>query len=173
MQSIMITSTITLSIRYPSKEGHDTVIKSENFETREKLEAYVLNFLATQHPLSADGFSVLKTCLAFRCHRIAYSLSQNPETSYGIVISSNSRPLSQKDELLQARETAKKVCKVVSNELDSSTQMNLFGFEEANAGDDFILRAFFNSSDFETVSVGPNISGTEITYTIRSSGSRV
>ena len=85
----MTTSTITLSTRYPSNEGHDTVINAENFETLEKLEAYVLNFLDRQHSLSIDGRTVLKECLSIRCHRIAYTLSQAPELSHDITISSN------------------------------------------------------------------------------------
>ena len=166
----MTLCTITLSIRYPSKEGHDTVIKSENFETAEKLEAYVLDLLNARHSLSADGLTVLKTCLTSRCHHIAYSLLQEPGVSYGIDTSSNSKPLLQKDDLLQARKTTKKVCKIVSNVLDASKEIKLCGVEEANTGNDFILRAFFNADDFEAVSMGPDISGTEVTYTTRSSG---
>jgi hypothetical protein len=159
-----MTFTISLSTKSPSGKGWDTVIKSQDFETKEGLRDYVLNLLNTQHALSSDGLTVLKACLAFTRHRITYSLSQEPEIFHTIDASSNSKSLLQKDELIQAKATTKKIHKIVSNVLEPSEQAELLGFKEANESTDLILRAFLNSADFRIIKIGPNISGTEITY---------
>ncbi len=154
-----MTSTITLSTRLPSGEGHETIIRSKNFKTKDNFANYALNILSKQHNLSPDSLRVFKTYLTSRCDRITYCLSTDPGISY----IEKSEPFFIPIEIPEIQETAKKVCKAVSTARDLSEKMQVFNFAKANKSTDFVLKAFFHSSDFETItleSITPNIKTT-------------